>query len=97
MKTVNVHEAKTHLSRLLERAHRGEEIIIAKLGKLFARWSLSRISKSVYPDGIRKRYRNPFIMNCRKKSWRLGIHESAFRHLHTLMVMVRTNMVIDIS
>jgi prevent-host-death family protein len=30
--TVNVHEAKTHLSRLLERARRGERIIIAKAG-----------------------------------------------------------------
>ncbi len=37
MKTVNVHEAKTHLSRLLERAHEGEEIIIAKSGKPYAR------------------------------------------------------------
>ena len=37
MKTVNVHEAKTHLSRLLERAHAGEEIVIAKNGKPFAR------------------------------------------------------------
>ncbi len=37
MMRVNVHEAKTHLSRLLERAHSGEEIIIAKSGKPFAR------------------------------------------------------------
>jgi prevent-host-death family protein len=37
MKTVNVHEAKTHLSRLLDRAHAGEEIIIAKSGEPYAR------------------------------------------------------------
>jgi prevent-host-death family protein len=37
MRTVNVHEAKTHLSRLLERAHAGEEIVIAKNGKPYAR------------------------------------------------------------
>lgn len=37
MKQVNVHEAKTHLSRLLERVHAGEEIIIAKGGKPYAR------------------------------------------------------------
>lgn len=30
---VNVHEAKTHLSRLLSRVAAGEEIIIAKSGK----------------------------------------------------------------
>lgn len=35
--SVNVHEAKTQLSRLLERAHAGEEIIIAKNGKPYAR------------------------------------------------------------
>jgi prevent-host-death family protein len=29
---VNVHEAKTHLSRLLERVERGEEITIARAG-----------------------------------------------------------------
>jgi len=34
MKTkVNVHEAKTHFSRLLERVQSGEQIIIAKAGK----------------------------------------------------------------
>ena len=31
--TVNVHEAKTHLSKLLERVMNGEQIIIAKSGK----------------------------------------------------------------
>lgn len=34
---VNVHEAKTHLSRLLDQAHAGEEIIVAKAGKPYAR------------------------------------------------------------
>jgi prevent-host-death family protein len=36
-KTVNVHEAKTHLSRLLRRAQSGEEIVIARGGKPIAR------------------------------------------------------------
>lgn len=31
--TVNLYEAKTHLSRLVERAAQGEEIVIAKAGK----------------------------------------------------------------
>lgn len=30
---VNIHEAKTHLSRLLQRVQAGERIIIAKAGK----------------------------------------------------------------
>lgn len=34
---VNVHEAKTHLSRLLERVRAGEEIILAKSGTPCAR------------------------------------------------------------
>jgi prevent-host-death family protein len=33
MHTVNIHEAKTHLSRLIEKAARGEPFIIAKAGK----------------------------------------------------------------
>ena len=34
---INVHEAKTHLSRLLDKAHAGEEIILGKAGKPYAR------------------------------------------------------------
>lgn len=37
MKQVNVHEAKTHFSRLLERVQAGEEIVIAKAGMPVAR------------------------------------------------------------
>jgi prevent-host-death family protein len=37
--TVNIHEAKTHLSRLLERVSHGEDVIIAKAGKPIARLS----------------------------------------------------------
>jgi prevent-host-death family protein len=33
MHTVNIHEAKTHLSRLVEQAAKGESFIIAKAGK----------------------------------------------------------------
>lgn len=33
MKTVNIHEAKTHLSKLVEEAFRGEPFVIAKAGK----------------------------------------------------------------
>lgn len=37
MSIVNVHEAKTHLSRLLRRVAAGEEIVIAKSGRPIAR------------------------------------------------------------
>lgn len=33
MQTVNIHEAKTHLSRLVEEASQGKSFIIAKAGK----------------------------------------------------------------
>lgn len=37
MPTVNVHEAKTHLSKLLARVEAGEEIVIARDGRPVAR------------------------------------------------------------
>jgi prevent-host-death family protein len=33
MVTVNIHEAKTHLSKLVDRAAKGETFVIAKAGK----------------------------------------------------------------
>lgn len=37
MSVTNIHEAKTHLSRLVERAVGGEDVIIARAGKPVAR------------------------------------------------------------
>lgn len=37
LKTFNVHDAKTHLSKLIDRAHAGEEIILAKAGVPYAK------------------------------------------------------------
>ena len=37
MKTVNIHAAKTHLSRLVEEVRDGEEIIIARAGRPVAK------------------------------------------------------------
>ena len=36
MKTINMHEAKTHLSRIVERVTKGESFIIGKAGKPMA-------------------------------------------------------------
>ncbi|MEO5579508.1 MAG: type II toxin-antitoxin system Phd/YefM family antitoxin [Gemmatimonadaceae bacterium] len=47
MSSVNIHQAKTHLSRLLQRVASGEEIIISNAGKPVARL--------VPIDGSRKR------------------------------------------
>jgi prevent-host-death family protein len=46
---VNLYEAKTHLSSLVERAAKGEEIVIAKAGKPMARLA------QVVPQPQRKR------------------------------------------
>jgi len=37
MKTVNVHQAKTQLSRLLKRVEAGEEVVVARAGKPVAK------------------------------------------------------------
>ncbi len=37
LRIVNVHQAKTHLSRLINDAHAGETILLAKAGKPWAR------------------------------------------------------------
>jgi prevent-host-death family protein len=47
MKTYNIHEAKTHLSRLVEAVAAGEEILIAKAGKPMAK--LVPVSAQVGP------------------------------------------------
>jgi len=51
---VNVHEAKTHLSKLLERAALGEEIIIAKAGKPIARLVPLKPKRATRPLGTGK-------------------------------------------
>lgn len=55
---VNVHEAKTHLSRLLARAEAGEEIVIARGGRPIAklvRYAPSRTPRKLgqWKGGIR--------------------------------------------
>lgn len=44
---VNIHEAKTQLSRLIEKVQAGEEVVIAKAGKPVARLVRSAPSKPV--------------------------------------------------
>jgi prevent-host-death family protein len=47
MRTVNIHEAKTHLSKLVEAVEKGEEIIVARAGKPVAR--LAPLEKQMQP------------------------------------------------
>jgi prevent-host-death family protein len=48
MNVVNVHDAKTNFSKLLERASRGERIIIGKAGKPYARLEPFSNTKAVH-------------------------------------------------
>jgi prevent-host-death family protein len=56
MPVINVHEAKTHFSKLLERAHAGQEIVLAKAGIPYAR---------LMPLAVVSGKRQPGRLNCR--------------------------------
>ena len=71
MQTVNIHEAKTHLSRLVDKAAKGESFIIAKAGKPLVKVTpledapkkpVQRIGfmagEGVIPDDIKTPYKN---------------------------------------
>ena len=56
MPQVNIHEAKTHLSKLVDRAAAGEDIVIAKNGKALVRLTaLTRTSKPRRPGSLQGR------------------------------------------
>ena len=59
--TVNIHEAKTHLSRLVQRAHDGEEIILAKAGKPYARLVPLENKKERVPGMVKGRVTEAFF------------------------------------
>ena len=58
MRTVNIHEAKTHLSRLVAAAARGETIIIAKAGKPLVK--VTAIDALAKPRSRLGFYKGPF-------------------------------------
>lgn len=56
-KPVNIHDAKTHLSRLVERAEAGEEITIARAGRPVARLVPLRAARPRMLGALRGRIR----------------------------------------
>ena len=54
MRTVNIHQAKTQLSRLIERVNAGEEIVIAKAGRPVARLVPAAASTAPRMPGLMK-------------------------------------------
>ena len=56
MKTVNIHQAKTQLSRLLKRVEAGEEVILARAGKPVAKLVPMPVGKPREPGLWLKKY-----------------------------------------
>ena len=54
MHTINIHEAKTHLSKLLEEVSQGGEVVIAKAGKPMAKLIGIRPAKPIRKPGFLK-------------------------------------------
>ncbi len=54
MHTVNIHEAKTHLSKLLEEVSQGREVVIAKSGKPMAKLTGINPAKPIRKPGFLK-------------------------------------------
>jgi prevent-host-death family protein len=75
---VNLYEAKTHLSSLVERAAKGEEIVIAKAGKPMARLvSLGADDTTVKP--LRKFGQNLLGITLLSDDWEKDIPLSYFQ------------------
>lgn len=70
---VNVHEAKTHFSRLLEQAHAGQEIILAKAGQPYARMlPLETVPGKRQPGRLKARIGSEFfepLPDAELKAW----------------------------
>ncbi len=54
MNTVNIHEAKTHLSKLVEEVSKGKEIVIAKSGKPMAKLTGIKSARPIRKPGFLK-------------------------------------------
>jgi prevent-host-death family protein len=57
---VNIHEAKTHFSRLIERAQAGEEVIVARAGRDVARIVPIRTEVDRRPGAFKGRIHGDF-------------------------------------
>ena len=72
MTVVNIHDAKTNFSKLVDRAHSGEEIVVAKAGKPWARLTpLESPAERVpgrYHDGPGKAFFDP-LADDELKAW----------------------------
>ncbi len=58
---VNIHDAKTHFSKLVKRAHDGEEIIVARAGKPYAKLVPLEEKKERSPGLVKGRLTEAFF------------------------------------
>ncbi len=83
MRIVNIHEAKTHLSKLLEEVSLGGEIVIAKSGKPMARLTGISPAKPIRKPGFLKwKSKSPItsMLHYRMICWPCGIHPILWHH-----------------
>lgn len=63
MRSINIHEAKTHLSRLVEEAAKGDSFIIAKAGKPMVRVEAitidPKLSRQEWLGGLKGKFTVP--------------------------------------
>ena len=65
MKPINIHQAKTHLSRLIERVQAGEEFVIAKAGRPAARLvPLETVNRPIKMGGMKIAIPDDFDTMC---------------------------------
>ncbi len=92
MATINVHAAKTHFSRLLERVEQGEEVVIARAGKPVARLvPMEPAAEPRRPGSARGLAGSPrtSTRRCRTSSWPPSADAAAARHARLPLVGVR--------
>ncbi|MDR7520787.1 MAG: type II toxin-antitoxin system prevent-host-death family antitoxin [Armatimonadota bacterium] len=75
MRTVNVHQAKTHLSRLLDDVSTGEEIVLAKAGRPVARLSPIQGASRRRLGALRGRFTVPADFDAPLPEWALAAFE----------------------
>ncbi len=76
MATVNIHAAKTHLSKLVDQAAAGEEILIARAGKPVARLvALEARPKKIRLGGLKGKMPYPDYIDDPLPDWLLEAFE----------------------
>jgi prevent-host-death family protein len=73
MQIVNIHEAKTHLSRLLEVVERGEKVVIARAGQPVATLTATscgscRTARRILVAGLRNENRGRTTINAGRRT-----------------------------